>query len=85
MMGQQSNRRDTPRAEQPKPNWAALRRAMGYNRHYSKIMLIAYGTLLMPPWRSWRCRPGAPFDRCGHHGRDGYKCLAVTSTAAATA
>jgi ATP-binding cassette subfamily B protein len=35
------------RGEKPKPNWAALRRAMGYNRHYGKIMLIAYGTLLI--------------------------------------
>jgi ATP-binding cassette subfamily B multidrug efflux pump len=33
--------------ERSKPNWAALRRAMGYNRHYSKIMLIAYGTLMI--------------------------------------
>jgi ATP-binding cassette subfamily B protein len=46
MMGQ-PNRGGTLRAERPKPNWAALRRAMGYNRHYSKIMLIAYGTLLI--------------------------------------
>src|SRR5512143_2369283 len=44
MMGQ-PNRGGKP--ERPKPNWAALRRAMGYNRHYSKIMLIAYGTLLI--------------------------------------
>src|SRR5512135_3272338 len=44
MMGQ-PNRGGRP--ERPKPNWAALRRAMGYNRHYSKIMLIAYGTLLI--------------------------------------
>jgi ATP-binding cassette subfamily B protein len=35
------------RGEKSKTNWAALRRAMGYNRHYSKIMLIAYGTLLI--------------------------------------
>src|SRR5512139_1577537 len=35
------------RGERPKPNWAALRRAMGYNRHYSKIMLIAYSTLMI--------------------------------------
>jgi ATP-binding cassette subfamily B multidrug efflux pump len=33
--------------ERSKPNWAALRRAMGYNRHYGKIMLIAYGTLII--------------------------------------
>jgi ATP-binding cassette subfamily B multidrug efflux pump len=33
--------------ERSKPNWGALRRAMGYNRHYSKIMLIAYGTLMI--------------------------------------
>jgi ATP-binding cassette subfamily B protein len=33
--------------ERSKPNWAALRRAMGYNRHYSRIMLIAYGTLII--------------------------------------
>jgi ATP-binding cassette subfamily B multidrug efflux pump len=33
--------------ERAKPNWAALRRAMGYNSHYGKIMLIAYGTLLI--------------------------------------
>jgi ATP-binding cassette subfamily B multidrug efflux pump len=33
--------------ERSNPNWAALRRAMGYNRHYSKIMLIAYGTLMI--------------------------------------
>jgi ATP-binding cassette, subfamily B, multidrug efflux pump len=37
----------TLRAERSKPNWTALRRAMGYNRHYSKIMLIAYGTLMI--------------------------------------
>ena len=46
MMGQ-PNRGGTPRAERSKPNWAALRRAMGYNRHYGKIMLIAYGTLVI--------------------------------------
>ncbi len=33
--------------ERSKPNWGALRRAMGYNRHYAKIMLIAYGTLMI--------------------------------------
>ena len=46
MMGQ-PNRGGTPRAERSKPNWSALRRAMGYNRHYGKIMLIAYGTLII--------------------------------------
>jgi ATP-binding cassette subfamily B protein len=44
MMGQ-ATRGGKP--ERAKPNWAALRRAMGYNRHYSKIMLIAYGTLMV--------------------------------------
>jgi ATP-binding cassette subfamily B protein len=33
--------------ERSKPNWTALRRAVGYNRHYGKIMLIAYGTLII--------------------------------------
>ena len=44
MMGQ-PNRGGKP--ERPKPNWGALRRAMGYNSHYGKIMLIAYGTLMI--------------------------------------
>ena len=44
MMGQ-SNRGGKP--ERSKPNWGALRRAMGYNSHYGKIMLIAYGTLII--------------------------------------
>ncbi len=44
MMGQPSR---GGKPERSKPNWAALRRAMGYNRHYSKIMLIAYGTLMI--------------------------------------
>ena len=42
MMGQ-PNRGGRP--ERARPNWAALRRAMGYNLHYRNIMLIAYGTL----------------------------------------
>src|SRR5512136_1634942 len=46
MMGQ-TNRGGAHRAERPKPNWAALRRAMGYNRHYGSIMLLAYGTLII--------------------------------------
>ena len=41
----QPNRGEKP--ERPKPNWAALRRAMSYNRHYGSIMLIAYGTLVI--------------------------------------
>ena len=41
----QPNRGGKP--ERPKPNWAALRRAMSYNRHYGRIMLIAYGTLVI--------------------------------------
>jgi ATP-binding cassette subfamily B multidrug efflux pump len=45
MMGQPPNRSGKP--ERPKPNWGVLRRAMGYNRHYGKIMLIAYGTLII--------------------------------------
>ena len=44
MMGQ-PNRGGKP--ERSKPNWAALRRAMGYNLHYRNIMLIAYGTLMI--------------------------------------
>ena len=44
MMGQPTR---GGKPERSKPNWAALRRAMGYNRHYSKIMLIAYGTLMI--------------------------------------
>jgi ATP-binding cassette, subfamily B, multidrug efflux pump len=44
MIGQ-SNRGGKPK--RPNPNWAALRRAMSYNRHYGKIMLIAYGTLII--------------------------------------
>ncbi len=44
MMGQPTR---GGKPERAKPNWSALRRAMGYNRHYSKIMLIAYGTLLI--------------------------------------
>ncbi len=43
MMGQQPNRAGRP--ERAKPNWAALRRAMGYNLHYRNIMVIAYGAL----------------------------------------
>ncbi len=41
--------RPTPdgKPERSKPNWAALRRAMGYNLHYRNIMLIAYGTLMI--------------------------------------
>jgi len=44
MMGQPAR---GGKPERSKPNWTALRRAMGYNRHYSKIMLIAYGTLMI--------------------------------------
>jgi ATP-binding cassette subfamily B multidrug efflux pump len=35
------------RGERPRVSFAALRRAMGYNWHYRKIMLIAYGALLL--------------------------------------
>jgi len=44
MMGQPTR---GGKPERSKPNWAALRRAMGYNGHYGKIMLIAYGTLII--------------------------------------
>ncbi|HLF25306.1 MAG TPA: ABC transporter ATP-binding protein [Anaerolineae bacterium] len=35
------------RRERPKPNFSALRRALGYLRHYRRIMLIAYSSLFI--------------------------------------
>ncbi|CAG0928923.1 Putative multidrug export ATP-binding/permease protein [Thermoflexales bacterium] len=44
MMGQPTR---GGRPERAKPNWGALRRAMGYNLHYRNIMLTAYGALVI--------------------------------------
>ena len=55
MMGQPTR---GGKPERSKPNWAALRRAMGYNGHYGKIMLIAYGTLIIA--LTYGSRPDKP-------------------------
>ncbi|HEY4691410.1 MAG TPA: ABC transporter ATP-binding protein [Anaerolineae bacterium] len=40
-------KRQSRTPERPRPNFSALRRALGYLRHYRRIMLIAYGSLLI--------------------------------------